>query len=176
MPGFSNYLHPVGENLILGIGADTYNIYRKDSTGAEVIIGTQQGGIKFSLFDISDMGNPKEVSKYVIGDAGSSSEAFYNHRAIMVDEAAGNVAIDAYLNFDLQTNQSRQAAVIINFNNSKLSLKGTLDSEPSGVYGNDIPYARRIIYIGDELYYVQDGRISSYHYDNLKQIDTLVLQ
>lgn len=176
MPGFSNYLHPVGENLILGIGADTYNIYRKDSTGAEVIIGTQQGGIKFSLFDISDMGNPKEVSKYVIGDAGSSSEAFYNHRAIMVDEAAGNVAIDAYLNFDLQTNQSRQAAVIINFNNNKLSLKGTLDSEPSGVYGNDIPYARRIIYIGDELYYVQDGRISSYHYDNLKQIDTLVLQ
>lgn len=176
VPGFSNYLHPVGEDILLGIGADTYEIYRKDSSGKDVVVGTRQGGIKFSLFDVSDMGKPKELSKYVVGDAGSSSEALYNHKAIMMDPSAEKVAIDAYLSFDTQEKGYRQAAVIIGYEGNKLSLKGILDSVPSGVYGNDIPYARRLLYIGDTLYYVQDGRITSYHYDSLKPIDTLVLQ
>ncbi len=60
VPGFSNYLHPVGEDLLLGIGMDTYDIYKKDSSGKEVVVGTRQGGIKFSLFDVSDMGRPRE--------------------------------------------------------------------------------------------------------------------
>lgn len=176
VPGFSSYLHPVGEDILLGIGADTYEIYRKDSNGKDVVIGTRQGGIKFSLFDVSDMGKPKEISKYVVGDAGSSSEALYNHKAIMVDPSNKNVAIDAYLGAENQEKGYRQSAVVMSYDGNKLSLKGILDSEPSGVYGNDIPYARRLLYIGDELYYVQDGRITSYHYDSLKQIDTLVLQ
>ncbi len=176
VPGFSSYLHPVAEDILLGIGADTYEIYKKDSSGKDVVIGTRQGGIKFSLFDVSDMGKPKEISKYVVGDAGSSSEALYNHKAIMVDPYNENVAIDAYLGLENQEKGYRQSAVVMSYDGKKLSLKGILDSEPSGVYGNDIPYARRLLYIGDELYYVQDGRITSYHYDSLKQIDTLVLQ
>ena len=122
------------------------------------------------------MGKPKEISKYVVGDAGSSAEAFYDHRAIMVDKANENVAFDAYLAYENQEKGYQQGAILMNFDGNTLSLKGILDSAPSGVYGNDIPYARRILYIGDELYYVQDGRITSYHYDSLKQIDTLVLQ
>lgn len=85
----------MGEDLLLGIGADTYDIYRKDSNGNNVVIGTRQG-IKFSLFDVSDVGKPTEVSKYVIGDSGSSTEAFYNHKAIMVDKTNQNIGIDAY--------------------------------------------------------------------------------
>lgn len=176
VPGFSSYLHPVGENLLLGIGADTYDIYRKDSSGKDVVIGTRQGGIKFSLFDISDMGRPKEISKYVVGDSGSSSEALYNHKAIMIDGANENAAIDAYLNYENQEKSCRQGAIIMSYSGNKLNLKGILESKPSGVYGNDIPYARRILYIGDELYYVQDGRIDSYDYGSLKKIDSLTLQ
>lgn len=176
MPGFSNYLHPIGKDLILGIGADTYDIYRKDSNGKEVVIGTRQGGIKFSLFDISDAGQPKEISKYVIGDSGSSSEALYNHKAIMVDEASGKVAIEAYLAYENQATSYQQGAIIMGFEGGKLSLKGILDSKPSEIYGNYIPNARRLLYIGDELYYVQEGRITSYDYESLKKIDDLTLQ
>ena len=176
IPGFSNYLHPVGEDLILGIGADTYDIYRKDSSGKDIVIGTRQGGIKYSLFDVSDMGKPKEVSKYVVGDAGSSAEAYYNHKAIMVDPTSERVAMDAYLNYEDQKGSYQQGAVVMSYEGKKLTLKGILDSEPSGVYGNDIPYARRLLYIGDALYYVQDGRITSYDYDSLKKIDDLVLR
>ncbi|MEL7658431.1 MAG: beta-propeller domain-containing protein, partial [Bacillota bacterium] len=176
MPGFSNYLHPIGEDLILGIGADTYELYRKDESGNEVVVGARQGGIKYSLFDVSDSGKPKEISKYVLGDSGSYSEAFYNHKAIMVDETSAKVALDASISYEDQSKGYQQGAVIVGFEGNKLTLKGILESEPSGVYGNDIPYARRILYIGNELYYVQDGRITSYHYDSLKQIDNLILQ
>lgn len=176
VPGFSSYLHPIGDDLLLGIGADTYDIYRKDSSGKEVVIGTQQGGLKFSLFDISDKGMPKEISKYVVGDAGTWSELLNNHKAIMIDPFNENAAIDAYIQYENGQKVSGQGAVIINYDGKKLTLKGILESKSSGVYGNDIPYARRILYIGDELYYVQDGRITSYHYNNLKEIDSLVLQ
>lgn len=176
VPGFSNYLHPVGEDLLLGIGMDTYDIYKKDSSGRDVVVGTRQGGIKFSLFDVSDMGKPKEISNYVIGGEGSGSEALYNHKAIMADRTNENVAFDAYINHEDQKKGYQQGAIIMSYGGKKLSLKGVLDSNPTGVYGNYIPYARRVLYIGDELYYVQDGRITSYDYDSLKQIETLVLQ
>lgn len=176
VPGFSSYLHPIGDDLLLGIGADTYEIYRRDSSGKEVVVGTRQGGIKFSLFDVSDMGKPKEISKYIVGDAGSGSEALYNHKAIMIDPSNEKVAIDAYLNYEAQEKGYQQSAVVVSYDNKKLELKGILPSEQSGVYGNYIPYARRILYIGDELYYIQDGRITSYDYDSLKEISTLVLQ
>lgn len=176
VPGFSNYLHPVGKDLLLGIGLDTYEIYKKDSSGKEVVVGTRQGGIKFSLFDVSDMGKPREISTYVVGDEGSGSEALYNHRAIMFDPVNENVAFDAYINHEDRQKGFRQGAVIVNYGGKKLTLRGILDFEPTGIYGNYIPYARRILFIGDELYYVQDARISSYNYNSLKKIDTLVLQ
>lgn len=59
---------------------------------------------------------------------------------------------------------------------TKLTLKGFLMSEGSGVYGYDIPYARRLAYISDRLYYIQDGRITSYDYESLTEIDSLILQ
>jgi inhibitor of cysteine peptidase len=176
IPGFSNYLHPIGKDLILGIGADTYDIYRKDENGKDVVVGTRQGGIKFSLFDISDAGKPKEISKLVLGDSGSGAEAMYNHKAIMVDQTSERVAFDASLNYEDQKKPYQQGALIVGYEGNRLNLKGLLNSEPSGNYGNDIPYARRVLYIGEQLYYVQDGRVTSYDYDSLKKIDDLVLQ
>lgn len=56
--GFSEYLHPVGDGLLLGIGREA----------------TEEGfdtGFKASLFDVSDPTNPIEVDKVVIPDANS---------------------------------------------------------------------------------------------------------
>ena len=176
IPGFSNYLHPVGENLILGIGAETYEIYQKDENGNEIVIGNRQGGIKFSLFDVSDMGKPKEISKYVIGKSGSYSEAFYNHRAVMFDSKAQTVAFDAIITSDETSGSYKQGAIIMNYGHNKFTLKGILDSIPANEYGNYIPYGRRVLYIGDVLYYIQDGRISSYNYSKLTPIDSIMLK
>lgn len=176
IPGFSNYLHPVGENMILGIGLETHEIYQKDENGKEVVIGNRQGGIKFSLFDVSDMGKPKEIAKYVVGKSGSYSEALYNHKAVVFDIESKNIMFDATISSEEMGGVYKQGAILMNYGHNNFTLKGFIESVPAEEYGNYIPYGRRVIYIGDELYYIQDGRISSYRYDTLAPIDTISLK
>lgn len=71
--GFSNYLHPIDDNLIIAAGQDAHN-----ETGRPI-------GFQISLFNVSDHSDPKLVAKYVLenGDGGSSgSAAQHDHRAL----------------------------------------------------------------------------------------------
>lgn len=68
IPGFSNYLHPVSDNLILGLGQDS-----DEETGV-------LNGLQISLFDVSDFANPQQVRKYTETGT-SSSVAQYEHKA-----------------------------------------------------------------------------------------------
>ncbi len=79
IPGFSTYLHPVGENLVLGVGVDG------DENGAT-------NGLKVSLFDVTDPTSPKETYKVTIPASNSaglysyvSSYAYHNHKALCWD-------------------------------------------------------------------------------------------
>ncbi len=60
IPGFSEYLHPVGDDRLLGIGSDA------DPTTGRVT------GFKASLFDVSDPTAPKELDSFVEVGASSS--------------------------------------------------------------------------------------------------------
>jgi hypothetical protein len=68
IPGYSAYLHPLGDGLVLGIGQDA------DSQGV-----TQ--GAKVSLFDVTDPANPLEVSTWTA--SGAYTEAEWNHLAFL---------------------------------------------------------------------------------------------
>ncbi|MFH1187685.1 MAG: beta-propeller domain-containing protein, partial [bacterium] len=72
IPGFSNYLHPYDENTLIGLGRDT----KENEWG-----GVTNGGIKLSLFDVSDVENPEEIDSYVIGDSSTNSIALDDHKA-----------------------------------------------------------------------------------------------
>jgi uncharacterized secreted protein with C-terminal beta-propeller domain len=54
IPGFSAYLHPVGEDLLLGIGQDATE--RGETTGSQA-----------STFDISDLSDPRRVTALGLG-------------------------------------------------------------------------------------------------------------
>ncbi len=77
IPGVSQYLHPYDENHIIGIGKDAIAI---DEQGREFALFQ---GVKISLFDVSDVANPKEKSSYVIGDRGTDSEVLQDHKAFL---------------------------------------------------------------------------------------------
>jgi uncharacterized secreted protein with C-terminal beta-propeller domain len=63
--GFSSYLHPVGDDLIMGVGRDAN---RK---------------LKLELFDISDFSKPDSVDEYVFDTKGYFySELERNHKAL----------------------------------------------------------------------------------------------
>lgn len=73
IPGFSSYLHPIGEDLLLGVGQEA----------------TEEGwvqGLQVSVFDVSDMENPQRLHQWILetdDESYSSSEAEYDHRAFL---------------------------------------------------------------------------------------------
>lgn len=176
IPGFSNYLHPVGDGLILGIGMETRELFERDASGREEAVGFRQGGLKVSLFDVSDMGKPKEIDKLIIGENGSYSEALNNHKAVMVDSDSNLIAFDSFIVRDKDWKQSKQGALVIDYSGRKISEKGFLEYTEPEVYGKYIPYGRRTVYIGNTLYYVQDGIISAFDYGTLEKIGSIELR
>lgn len=76
--GYSDYLQPINENMLLGIGKDAV----PDETGGW---GDGRGawyqGIKLALFDVLDPANPREVNSIVIGRRGTDSDALMDHHA-----------------------------------------------------------------------------------------------
>lgn len=89
LPGFSDYLHPFGASLILGVG------HEATDTG-------QTMGVKVGLFDVSNPAAPRVVGSQVIGQRGSSTPISYDHHAFTVLESgiAGThrvaVPVDVY--------------------------------------------------------------------------------
>lgn len=83
LPGFSNYLHPMGENYLLGLGR---------SANAET---GRFGGLQMSLFDVSDFANPLRVDVQTLGDdsRSDSSLAIGDHHAFSFFEDTGLLAI-----------------------------------------------------------------------------------
>lgn len=61
--GFSEFLHPVSDALLLGLGRSA------------------EGGIKVELFDVSNIAQPLSRGSSVIGGQGSYSEALYDRHA-----------------------------------------------------------------------------------------------
>jgi len=74
IPGYSSYLHPISDNLIIGVGKET---------GENEYGGVITQGVKVSLFDVSDFNNPKELDKYEIGLQGTDSPILYDHKAFL---------------------------------------------------------------------------------------------
>lgn len=66
IPGFSEYLHPVSENSLLGVGREDWRT------------------LKISLFNISDPTKIVEVAKLIIGEY-AWSEVFTDHHAFTID-------------------------------------------------------------------------------------------
>ncbi len=76
IPGFSTYLHPYGEGLLLGIGYDA-----DETTG-------WTEGVKLSMFDVSDPTNVKEVHKHILADF-SYTGVEADHKAALIDAEKG---------------------------------------------------------------------------------------
>ena len=93
--GFSSYLHPVGENLLLGVGQEA------DPDG-------RIEGLQISLFDTSDPTDPRRVNQLLLEDildlsetdsidaSGSSSPVEYDHRAFLFYENSSFIPYESY--------------------------------------------------------------------------------
>jgi uncharacterized secreted protein with C-terminal beta-propeller domain len=74
LPGFSTYLQPIDAGHLLAIGIDE----AIDSNNEPIF---NQESLKLSVFDVSDLGNPKLAAQTVVGTAWSWSEALWDPHA-----------------------------------------------------------------------------------------------
>lgn len=72
VPGFSEYLHPVGSGLLVGVGHDA---------PADPSAPTLPLGVRVALFDVADPAAPREVAHVVIGERGTDSGVSYDPHA-----------------------------------------------------------------------------------------------
>jgi uncharacterized secreted protein with C-terminal beta-propeller domain len=70
MPGYSGYLHPISDTLLLGVGLD---------------VGTnnEPKGLLFSLFDVSDPSHPRRLSRRTVDGSWASTEVTEDHHAFL---------------------------------------------------------------------------------------------
>lgn len=141
--GYSAYLHPVGEDLLLGVG--------RDGTADGQVLGTQ-----VSLFDVSDPANPEAVYQETFGDW-SNSEVEFDHRAFLWwgPENLAVFPVSAW-SYDEQTGTEEYFSGAVAYRVDPqvgISLVGTVEHPSEMVdewwYGNDI---RRALVIGEKLF------------------------
>ena len=114
VPGFSTYLHPIGDGLLLGIGQDA----TKDG---------QVTGMQVSVFDVSDLTQPALRDRLPLGQGWSA--ALDDSRAFGYDPQRRQ-AMFAFTGYDqsivASTEQSSALGVTVSAD-GQLSLAGQLD-------------------------------------------------
>lgn len=178
IPGFSNYLHPYDENHLIGFGHHTKSVASKDSK--EPLILTE--GVKLSIFDITDMKNPKEMFTEIIGGRGTYSPLNYDHKAMLFDKKKKLFAfpINVYQSVEGDNFDSKfefQGAYIYN-----LDLKDgfTLKSKISHMKGKTLyeeweNEIQRLLYVDNTLYVLSNSKISAHSLKNYELVGELSL-
>lgn len=169
IPGFSTYLHPVDAGLVLGVGED----------GNES--GTN-GGLKLSLFDVSDPQKPTEADKITVNlpeghYAWLQSEAYYTHKAVCWDSENKTMYVPYTINANLYTGDSAQPyqaynsanilAVKINTEESKLESEVTYTSNKASQGFQRVTYIDGVI-IG---FSYESGILESFNKTTAESID-----
>ncbi|MEK3978902.1 beta-propeller domain-containing protein [Psychrobacillus sp. FSL K6-2836] len=172
IPGFSNYLHPLDENHLIGFGYET----RVDtqSGGKEPLIMTE--GMKISLFDVSDFANPKEKDTEVIGDQGTYSPIQYDHHALFEHQEKHLYGFPVSI-YERQPGKEyadfkQDGALIYEITpENGIERKGDLlRPEVSGqMYEEWESSIQRIVYAGDTIYTIAMKEIKSYNINTYKQ-------
>ena len=77
IPGFSDYLHPVTDDLLLGFGKGAV-----DASGPGDGNWAWYQGLQLSLFDVSNPASPALVRRFDLGRRGSTSPLLFDHHAL----------------------------------------------------------------------------------------------
>ena len=152
IPGFSEYMYPYGDGLLLGFGMDA-----DENTG-------RTGDLKLSMFDISDPANVTENNKTVI-DGYSYSPALYSHKAMLVSNTKNLIGFAAtdnygnlkYLVYKLTDNGFERAAVL------------TIAEDYDYSYIDDV----RGLFINDVFYVISNDALQVFDINNFLQINKI---
>jgi uncharacterized secreted protein with C-terminal beta-propeller domain len=182
-PGFSDYLQPLDQNHVLGIG--------KDAVASEQGDFAWYQGMKLSVFDVTNLTSPVETSTYVIGNRGTTSPALTDQKALLYDGSRNLLVIPVTVakvdasQYGGQPPASAygtpvwQGAYVLNISPDEgISLNGTVTHLGGKLTGNSADYnlyVQRALYIGDFLYTISDGQVMISSLQGPATVATVVL-
>jgi inhibitor of cysteine peptidase len=163
IPGFSEYLHPFDDTRLIGFGRDA------DEEGVAK-------GLKLSLFDVSDVKNPKEINNYIFGDQQTSSIALHDHHAFLFSREKEMLSVPV----------ERFGAYVFKATELGFELKGSIDHNISlnddqnpdyrfgyPSYNNSV---QRSLYIDELLYTFSNNFLKINLIEDLSDVNTLLLK
>lgn len=150
---------PGAKNLLRSIDKDGKKFlslsYDSDSEDLEA----GDAPVKLSLYDFSDLKQPKEIDSFLIGDAGSDSIVFSDFNAMFYSDTDSVLSVPISFKTDGRLNFS--GALIFSVDGSVMELKGKLDHSSGGFYNqpdqfNGVTYlentARRSLFHNGVIY------------------------
>lgn len=181
--GYSDYLQPIGQDYLLGIG--------KDAVAANDGIGDGRGalvqGVKLSLFNVSNPASPTEVQSVLIGQRGTHSNALSDHRAITIQPATDAHPLRVSFGIDVFGEASPERITDANSAfryydygysglhgfevrigaDAQIVSKGVLRVNPDdgnnyGSYDVD-----RSVMVNDSLFYITGAGVTAAHWEDL---------
>jgi inhibitor of cysteine peptidase len=187
IPGYSDYLHPYDENTLIGLGKETVEAEEGDFAWYQ--------GVKISLFDVSDVVNPRELAKIEIGSRGTDSPALYDHHAFLFSKAR-NLLVIPILEASIDENDfsgevpsnfygeyTYQGAYVFSISREGIELRGTIthldedniDLLKSGYWFESGYQVERSLYIEDNLYTLSKGMIKINNIETLSELAAIEL-
>lgn len=153
IPGFSNYLQPVGEGLLLGVGQERE-------------AGSWNTNVHATLFDVSDPTKLTEITRQFLTEntQWSSSDAQFDHHALLYSAEDGLLVVPVYASgYDPQTGtyRSEQLLKVMRVTASGIEVLGEIRTDQS---------VFRTVRIGDVLYAISDSSVTAYNISDLTQI------
>jgi hypothetical protein len=157
--GYSAYLHPIADDLLLGIGQDATPDGRTE-------------GVQASLFDVGDPAHPKLLAQHALATASSSQVEFDSH-AFLYWAPRQLVVLPVQL-FDVGGSSSSRGftgAIALKAGRSGIAEIGRVAHDPTDGY---VPPITRSIVIGDELLTVSGGGVLASALDGFGRIGWVV--
>jgi hypothetical protein len=146
--GFSEYLHPLANDLLLGLGRSA------DQEGNIT-------GLKLSLFSTVNPAAPVELQSYQLGERWAYSDALWNHRAISFLELDGATRMAFAWNDYLETSyQPVPKLHVVDIDHDQQQMQVQVDN----TYKTDAQWGgsyTRVPLHNDGLHLVNDGAVTS---------------
>ena len=196
IPGYSDYLHPYDENLIIGIGKDTVEPQEEFSWTRDF---AWYQGLKIALFDVSDLDKPKEISKVIIGDRGTDSPVLYDHKSLLFDREKQLLVLPVSLyeisDYDKKQNNGYtgsiygtfkfQGAFVYKINPEEgFEFRGKITHIDENKNSNDYywrwhsypSHITRSLFINNILYTISNDHIKMNDIEDLSEINSIILK
>ena len=147
IPGYSAYLHPIGDGLLLGVGQDA------DAQG-------RLGGSQLSIFDVADPRNPVRLHQLALG-RWSSSEVEWDHHAFLYWPAAQLAVLP--VNAQAEDGPSFAGGIGVRIDRTSGIQEVGRVTHPTGV-------VQRSVVVGERLFTISQAGVKASSLDRLADL------